>query len=110
MARLCRYCWYYSDSASFLQVLILIPVLPQQCIHDLPDDVVFIISIYADDTTFHPKCDQVSNFKQQLKLASEFECDLCDTLHWSMKWIVDFNAGKIQLVSLNCSNNCGAID
>ena len=46
----------------------------------------------------------------QLELASEFECDLHDPLHWNRKWLVDFNAEKTQLVSLNWSNNCGAID
>ena len=26
-----------------------------------------------------------------------------------MKWLVDFSAGKTQLVSFDCSNNTGAI-
>ena len=29
------------------------------CIN-LPDDVIFQIAIYADDTTLYPKCDQAS--------------------------------------------------
>ena len=29
---------------------------------------------------------------------------------WGMKWLVDFNAEKIQLVSFDQSNNTGAID
>ena len=29
---------------------------------------------------------------------------------WGRKWLVDFNAGKTQLVSFNWSNNTGAID
>ena len=69
-------------------------MLSQQCIDDLPDDFICNISIYAADTTLHPKCDQASNFWQQLELASEFECDLYDPLHWSRKWLVDFSAGK----------------
>ena len=29
---------------------------------------------------------------------------------WGRKWLVDFNAGKTQLVSFDWSNNTGAID
>ena len=43
-------------------------------------------------------------------MASELESDLCDTEGWGRKWLVDFNAGKIQLVSFDRSNNTGAID
>ena len=32
------------------------------------------------------------------------------TLDWSRKWLVDFNAGKTQLVSFDFSNNAGATD
>ena len=35
---------------------------------------------------------------QQLELASELESDLRDTVDWGKKWLVDFNAGKTQLV------------
>ena len=31
-------------------------------------------------------------------------------MDWGRKWLVDFNAGKIQLVSFDQSNNTGAID
>ena len=31
-------------------------------------------------------------------------------MDWGRKWLVDFNAGKTQLVSFNWSNNTGAID
>ena len=47
---------------------------------------------------------------QQLELASELESDLQDTVDWGRKWLVDFNAGKTQLVSFDRSNNTGAID
>ena len=40
-------------------------------IHDLPDDVICDIAIYADDTTLYSKCDQASELWQQLELASE---------------------------------------
>ena len=45
-----------------------------------------------------------------LGLVSELESDLRDTVDWSKKWLVDFNAGKTQLVSFDRSNNTGAID
>ena len=43
-------------------------------------------------------------------MASELESDLQDTVHWGRKLIVDFNAGKAQLVLFDQSNNTGAID
>ena len=42
--------------------------------------------------------------------ASELEPDLRDTVNWGRKWLVDFSAGKTQLVSFDRSNNTGAID
>ena len=42
--------------------------------------------------------DQASNPWQQLELASELEYDLRETVDWGSKWLVDFNAGKTQLV------------
>ena len=47
---------------------------------------------------------------QQLELVSELEFDLPDTVDWGRKWLVDFNAGKTQLVLFDQSNNTGAID
>ena len=43
-------------------------------------------------------------------MASELESNLRDTVDWGRKWLVDFNAGKSQLVSFDRSNNTGAID
>ena len=60
--------------------------------------------------TLYSKFDQASDLWQQLKLASELESDLRDTLDWGKKWFVDFNAGKSQLVSFDWSNNNGSID
>ena len=31
-------------------------------------------------------------------------------MDWDKKWLVDFNAGKTQLVSFDQSNNTGSID
>ena len=68
------------------------------------------IAISADDTSLYLKCDRVSDLWQQLELASEFESDLRDAMDWDKKWLVDFNAGKTQLVSFDRSNNTGAND
>ena len=43
-------------------------------------------------------------------MAFEVESDLQDTVDWGRKWLVDFNAGKTQLVSFDRSKNTGAID
>ena len=56
------------------------------------------------------KCDQTSDLWQQLESASELEPDLKDTLDWSKKWLVDFTAGKTQLIFFDWSNNTGAMD
>ena len=67
-------------------------------INDLDDDVISDIATYADDTTLYSKCDQASDLWQQLELASELESDLQDSGDWGKKWLVDFIAGKTQLV------------
>ena len=64
----------------------------------------------ADDTTLYSKCNQASDLWQQLELASKLESDLRDTVDLGRKWLVDFNAGKTQLVSFDRSKSTGAID
>ena len=86
------------------------PTLFLLYINDLPDDVICNIAIYADDTTLYSKYNQASDLWQQLELASELESDLRDTVDWGRKWLVDFNAGKAQLVLFDRSKNTGAID
>ena len=49
-------------------------------INDFGDNAICNVAIYADDTTFYSKCDWEFNLWQQLKLASEFESDLQDTV------------------------------
>ena len=91
----------YPVNARVPQGSILGPTLFLLYINDVPDDVICDIAIYADDTTLYSKCDQPSDMWQQLELASELESDLRDTVDWGKKWLVDFNAGKTQLVSFD---------
>ena len=86
------------------------PTLFLLYINGLRDDVICNIAIYADDTTLYSKCDQASDLWQQLELASKLESDLQDTVGWGRKWLVDFNAGKTQLVSFDWSNDAGVIN
>ena len=78
-------------------------------INDFPD-VTSNIAIRVDNTTLYSKCDQVSDMWQQLETAADLESDLRDTVDWSRKWLVDFNAGKNQIVLFGRYNNTGAID
>ena len=100
----------YPVNAEVLQGSILGRALFLLCINDLPGDVICNLAIYADDTTLYSKFDQASDLWQQLKLASELESDLGDTVEWGRKWLVDFNAGKTQIVLFDRSKNTGAID
>ena len=91
----------------FLKAPFLYPVY----IHDLSYDVTCNIVIYADDTIAtlcvirHLICG--SSYRWLLILNLIYE-----TLQTGgRKWLVDFNAGKTQLVSFDRSNkNIGAID
>ena len=61
--------------------------------------------MYADDTILCTKCDQAFDLRQQLELASELESDLQDSVNWSGKWLLDYSAGKTQLVLFNWYNH-----
>ena len=99
----------YPVNAGVPQGSILGPTLFLLYINDLPDDIICNIAVYADDTTLYSKCNQASDPWQQLELASELESDR-ETVDWGRKWLVDFNAGKTQLVLFDQSKNTGLID
>ena len=82
--------------------------VPQGSIHGSTFFLLYINDL-PDDTTLYSKCDQASDLWQQLELASELKSDLQDTVDWGRKWLVNFNAGKNQLVSFGWSSNTGAI-
>ena len=100
----------YPVNAGVPQCSILCPTLFLRYINEFPDDGICNISFYADNTTLYSKCDDESDVWQQLDLPSKLESDLRDTVDWGKKWLVDFNAGKTQLVSFDWSNNNGSID
>ena len=100
----------YPAKAGVPKGCIIGPTLFLLYINDLPNNVICNIAIYADGATLYSKCNQASYLWQQLELAFEVESDLQDTVDWGRKWLVDFNAGKTQLVSFDRSKNIGAID
>ena len=100
----------YPVNAGVPQGPILGPTLFLLYINGISDEVICDITVYADDTTLYSKCDQASDLQQQLELASELKSDLRATVDQSKRWLVDFNAGKTQLVLFHGSNNTGSID
>ena len=98
----------YSVNAGVPQGFIPGPTLFLLYINDLLDDIICNIAIYADDTTLYSTCDQASGTNQNW--ASELESDLRDTADWGSKWLVDFNAGKAQLVLFDRFKSTGTID
>ena len=91
----------YLVNAGIPQGSILGPMLFLLYVNDLPDDVIYDIAICADDTTLYCRCEKASDLWQQAELTFELESDLQDTVDSGKKWLVDFNAGKTQLVSFN---------
>ena len=92
----------YRVNAGVPQGSILSPALFLLYINDI-SYVICNIAIYSDDTTLYSIYDQASVLWQQLKLASELEEDLQNTVYCGRKWLLDFNAQKIQQVSFDWS-------
>ena len=56
--------------------------------------MIYVIVIYADDTTLYSNYDQASDLWQQLQLASELKFDLRGSVDWGRKRLIDFSTGK----------------
>ena len=69
-----------------------------------------VLIICADANTFHAKCEGASDLWQQLELDSKLEFNLRDTVDWSSKWLVDFNAGKTKRFLFYHSSNSSFIN
>ena len=100
----------YSVNTGVPQGSILGPTLFVLYINDPSDDVICVIAIYANDTTLYSKCDPASDLWQKLELATEIESDVRDTADWGKKRLVDFNAGKAQLILLHWPSKNSFID
>ena len=92
-----------------LKLELLVPKFSTKVYFQSTDDAICIITIYSDDTTLYSRCDQKSHLWPQLKFASALKSDLNNTMNWGKKQLVNFNAGKTQLVLLNQFNNSAAL-
>ena len=95
----------YPVNSGVPHVSILVIALFLVYINDLTGDLICDIAIYTDNTTLyltvirHLICGN-NNLNWLLNLNL-----FCETLDWGKKWLVDFNAGRYQLISFDRSNN-----
>ena len=68
-----------------------------------------LLLLYISDLLDGVICNIASDLREQLELASELESVLQDIVNQDRKCLVDFSAGKSQLVSFGWFNNTGAI-
>ena len=78
--------------------------------HTLMTFLMLSVILLSMLMTLLSRCDQTSDLWQQLELPSELECNLWDTVDLGKKWLLDFNAGRTQLVLFDWSDNTGAFD
>ena len=79
---------------------ILGPTLFMVYISNLPDDVVCIIAIYTDGTTFYSKFGGTFNSRQQCELAFELECDHKSPVNWIWRSLLISVLGKLSFFHL----------
>ena len=82
----------------FYSTLMIFPMMLSVILLSMLMILLAILSVIR-----HLICGNNMNWLLNLNLIYE-------TLDWGKKWLVDFNAGKTQLVSFDRSNNNGSID
>ena len=63
--------------------------------------ILSVTLLYMLMILLYSKCDQASDLWQKLEWTFELESNIRDAVDWGRKRVVDFNAGKTQLVSFN---------
>ncbi|CAE1157727.1 unnamed protein product [Acanthosepion pharaonis] len=91
----------YPTNAGVPQGSILGPTLFLIYINDLPDAVTSQVGIYADDTTIYSCLKNKSSLADKTHLAVRLEKDLQSIVNWGKIWLVNFNASKTKLLSIN---------
>ena len=92
----------------FLKTLILIICVSLYLFSLL--ELIWNSKIFLELQSLYCKCDQACDLWQQLELVSERKSDLQEIVDGDRRCLIDFNAGKTQMVSLVWSTNTGAIN